>query len=107
MPFGSGRQVGTSRPHYFEGGVGFGSPVDVLAAIADVRLWSPAFVQTFRRTCQQKRRLQRLRAKNAGRDLFRDSSMRYNPGNMHTTVCVTTSLRSVAIALLARLAHGE
>ena len=54
MPFGSGRQVATSRPHYFEGGVGFGSLVDVLAAIADVRLWSSAFVQTFRRTCQAK-----------------------------------------------------
>jgi hypothetical protein len=33
------------------------------AAFADVRFWSPAFMQTFLRTCQPKRRLQRLRAK--------------------------------------------
>jgi hypothetical protein len=66
----------------------------LLAAIADVRFWSPAFMRTFLRTCQPKRLLQRLRAKIAVSDSPQDSvtvalaSIRYKLGDMYTTVYV-------------------
>ena len=83
--------VGHVRPHFFEIDVGFRFHLLTFwAAIADVRFWSPAFMRTFLRTCQPKRRLQRLRVnlKIAVRDLSHDSSIRYKLGDMYTTIYV-------------------
>ena len=65
-----------------------GAPFPLLtfwAAIADIQFWSPAYMRAFKRTCLPKRLLQRFCEECAVRFI---SSIRYEPGDMHTKVCV-------------------
>ena len=65
-----------------------GAPFPLLtfwAAIADIQFWSPAYMRAFKRTCLPKRLLQRFCEECAVRFI---SSIRYEPGDMQTKVCV-------------------